>query len=138
MWQPGLQRGGARAGGRSGGDERVRERADVKGGAGGSAGTSEKEAPPYAPEVAEENAANYSPQIDPSNFVDKIANRYMKFTPGTTFVYEGKTADGPERVETYVSHKTREVLGVKRTVVRDKFLNGKLSEDTCRPVCPAQ
>jgi hypothetical protein len=103
----------------------------TKGGAGGSAGTSEKEAPPYAPEVAEENAANYSPQIDPSNFVDKIANRYMKFTPGTTFVYEGKTADGPERVETYVSHKTREVLGVKCTVVRDKaFLNGKLSEDT--------
>ena len=53
------------------------------------------------------------------------------FTPGTTFIYEGKTADGPERVETYVSHKTREVLGVKCTVVRDKaFLNGKLSEDT--------
>jgi len=103
----------------------------TKGGAGGDAGTSEKEAPPYAPEVAEENAANYAPQIDPSNFVDKIDNRYMKFTPGTTFVYEGKTADGPERVETYVSHKTREVLGVKCTVVRDKaFLNGKLSEDT--------
>jgi hypothetical protein len=53
------------------------------------------------------------------------------FTPGTTFFYEGKTADGPERVATYVSHKTREVLGVKCTVVRDKaFLNGKLSEDT--------
>ena len=53
------------------------------------------------------------------------------FTPGTTFIYEGKTADGPERVETYVSYKTREVLGVKCTVVRDKaFLNGKLSEDT--------
>jgi hypothetical protein len=103
----------------------------TKGGAGGSAGTSEKEAPPYAPEVAEENAANYAPQIDPSNFVDKIDNRYMMFTPGTTFIYEGKSADGPERVETYVSYKTREVLGVKCTVVRDKaFLKGKLSEDT--------
>ena len=127
---PGPRRGGARAGGRSGGDERVRERAD-EGRCGRAAGTSEKEAPPYAPEVAEENAANYAPQIDPSNFVDKIDNRYMMFTPGTTFIYEGKTADGPERVETYVSHKTREVLGVKCTVVRDKaFLNGKLSEDT--------
>jgi hypothetical protein len=103
----------------------------TKGGAGGAAGTSEKEAPPYAPEVAEENAANYAPQIDRSNFVEKIDNRYLMFTPGTTFFYEGKTADGPERVETYVSHKTREVLGVKCTVVRDKaFLNGKLSEDT--------
>jgi hypothetical protein len=103
----------------------------TKGGAGGDAGTSEKEAPPYAPEVAEENAANYAPQIDPSNFVDKIDNRYMMFTPGTTFIYEGKSADGPERVETYVSYKTREVLGVKCTVVRDKaFLKGKLSEDT--------
>ncbi|HEX3325477.1 MAG TPA: hypothetical protein VHV50_00630, partial [Actinomycetota bacterium] len=50
---------------------------------------------------------------------------------GTTFIYEGKTANGPERVETYVSHNTREVLGVKCTVVRDKaFLDGKLSEDT--------
>jgi hypothetical protein len=103
----------------------------TKGGAGGDAGTPEKEAPPYAPEVAEENAANYAPQIDPSNFVDKIDNRYMMFTPGTTFIYEGKSADGPERVETYVSYKTREVLGVKCTVVRDKaFLKGKLSEDT--------
>jgi hypothetical protein len=103
----------------------------TKGSAGGAAETSEKEAPPYAPEVAEQNAATYAPRIDPSNFVDKIDNRYMMFTPGTTFVYEGKTADGPERVETYVSHKTREVLGVKCTVVRDKaFLNGKLSEDT--------
>ena len=103
----------------------------TKGGAGGSAETSEKEAPPYAPEVAEENAANYAPRIDPSNFVDKIDNRYMMFTPGTTFIYEGKSADGPERVETYVSYKTREVLGVKCTVVRDKaFLNGKLSEKT--------
>ena len=102
-----------------------------KGGAGGDAGTSEKEAPPYAPEVAEENAANYAPQIDPSNFVDKIDNRYMMLTPGKTFIHEGKSADGPERVETYVSYKTREVLGVKCTVVRDKaFLNGKLSEDT--------
>ena len=78
----------------------------TKGGAGGAAGTSETEAPPYAPEVAEENAANYAPQIDPSNFVEKIDNRYMMFTPGTTFFYEGKTADGPERVETYVSYKT--------------------------------
>jgi hypothetical protein len=103
----------------------------TKGGAGEVTGTSEKEAPPYAPEVAEENAATYAPQIDPSNFVDKIDNRYMMLTPGTTFFYEGKTADGPERVETYVSHKTKDVLGVKCTIVRDKaFLNGKLSEDT--------
>ena len=98
--------------------------------AGGAAGTSEK-APPYAPEVAEENTATYAPQMEPSNFVEKIDNRYMPLTPGTTFLYEGKTADGPERVETYVSHNTREVLGVKCTVVRDKaFLSGKLSEDT--------
>jgi len=103
----------------------------TQGSAGGAAGTSEKAPPPYAPDVAEENAATYAPRIDPSNFVERIDNRYMPLTPGTTFLYEGKTADGPERVETYVSHETREVLGVKCTVVRDKaFLNGKLSEDT--------
>jgi hypothetical protein len=103
----------------------------TKGSAGGAAGTSEKALPPYVPEVAEEKAASYTPQIDPSNFVEKIDNRYMPLTPGTTFAYEGRTADGPERVETYVSHNTREVLGVKCTVVRDKaFLDGKLSEDT--------
>jgi hypothetical protein len=102
----------------------------TKGSAGG-AGTSGKATPPYAPEVAEQKAADYAPEIDPSNFVERIDNRYLPFTPGTTSVYEGETEDGTERIEVYVTDKTREVLGVKCTVVRDKaFLEGELIEDT--------
>jgi hypothetical protein len=102
----------------------------TKGSAGG-AGTSGKATPPYAPEVAEQKAADYAAEIDPSNFVERIDNRYLPFTPGTTSVYEGETEDGTERIEVYVTDKTREVLGVKCTVVRDKaFLEGELIEDT--------
>ena len=99
--------------------------------AGGGAEPSEKVMKPYAPEVAEERAADYTPKIDPSNFVKKIDNRFFPVKPGTTFVYEGKTEDGTERTEDYVTHKTREVVGVKCTVLRDRvFLEGELIEDT--------
>jgi len=38
--------------------------------------------------------APYDPVIDPSNFVTRIDNPYFPLTPGTTFIYEGHTAQG--------------------------------------------
>jgi hypothetical protein len=73
----------------------------------------------------------YDPEIDPANFVGEIDNKYFPLEPGTTFVYEGKTEEGTERIEVTVTHDTRRVMGVECVVIRDKvFLEGSLIEDT--------
>jgi len=73
----------------------------------------------------------YRKEIEPANFVDRVDNRYFPLTPGTTFVYEGKTEDGTVRVEDYVTHETKQVLGVTCVVVRNKVIeNGDLVEET--------
>jgi hypothetical protein len=72
-----------------------------------------------------------SPDIDPNDFVDSVDNTYLPLTPGTTYFYEGQTEDGFEEIEIFVSHETKEVLGVTCTVVRDRaYLDGELIEET--------
>jgi hypothetical protein len=93
--------------------------------------TSNEAVPPLAPEVAEQPAANYAPNIDPSNFVDRVDNPYFPLEPGTTWVYEGKTPEGTERVEDTVLQKTKRVMGVECVVLRDRvWTNGELVEET--------
>ncbi len=76
-------------------------------------------------------AAPYIPVIDPANFVATIDNPFFPLTPGTTFIYEGDTADGFEHVEFTVTHNTRVILGVTCIEVHDTArLNGVLLEDT--------
>jgi len=43
--------------------------------------------------------APYDPVINPSNFVPQVDNPYFPLTPGTTFIYEGQTAEGFEHDE---------------------------------------
>jgi hypothetical protein len=75
--------------------------------------------------------APYDPVIDPSNFVTRIDNPYFPLTPGTTFVYEGQTAEGFEHDEFAVTHNTRVILGVTCVEVHDTVtLDGELTEDT--------
>jgi len=75
--------------------------------------------------------AAYAPQIDPANFVAAIDNPYFPLTPGTTFIYEGQTADGLERVEFAVTHVTKEILGVTCIEVHDVVrVDGEVIEDT--------
>jgi hypothetical protein len=86
---------------------------------------------PFAPEMAEQSAANYAPEIDPSNFVKGVDNPYFSLEPGTTWVYEGKTPEGTERVEDTVLQKKERIMGVECVVLRDRvWLNGELIEDT--------
>src|SRR5262245_57014318 len=60
-----------------------------------------------------------------------IHNPFLPMTPGTTFVYEGDTEDGRERVETRVTANTKTILGVVCVEVHDQeFLDGELVEDT--------
>lgn len=73
----------------------------------------------------------YRKEIDPADFVDRVDNRYFPLTPGTTFVYEGETEDGTVRIEDYVTHETKQILGVTCVVVRNRVIeNGDLVEET--------
>ncbi len=75
--------------------------------------------------------AAYDPVIKPANFVAKIDNPYFPLTPGTTFIYEGQTAQGLEHSEFFVTHNTKVILGVTCIEVRDTVhINGELTEDT--------
>jgi hypothetical protein len=73
----------------------------------------------------------YDPVIDPTNFVDKIDNPYFPLTPGTVFIYEGHTPDGLEHTEFFVTHNTKQILGVTAIEVHDTVTtDGELTEDT--------
>jgi hypothetical protein len=73
----------------------------------------------------------YAPNIDPADFVDKVDNKYFPLEPGTTFVYEGKTEEGTERIEVIVTNDTKQVMGVECVVLRDRvWVDGELVEDT--------
>jgi hypothetical protein len=73
----------------------------------------------------------YDPEINPSNFTKVIDNPFFPLEPGTTYIYEGQTADGLEHDEFAVTHRTRVIDGVTCVEVHDTVrLNGKLTEDT--------
>jgi len=75
----------------------------------------------------------YNPVIKRSNFSHStaITNPLFPLKPGTTFIYEGKTADGLERDEFAVTRNTHTFLGIKCVEVHDVVtLDGKLTEDT--------
>jgi hypothetical protein len=63
----------------------------------------------------------YSPSIDPANFVDVIDNRYFPLKPGTGFHYKGVAENGttPQTDDEVVTNRTKEILGVSCTVIRD-------------------
>jgi len=76
------------------------------------------------------SAANQA-NVDPSNFVKEVNNKLFPLKPGTTFFYEGMKDGIPARNETYVTHQTKKILGVKCTEVHEQaFENGILVEDT--------
>lgn len=75
----------------------------------------------------ESEAAEYEPVINPAEFTAEITNPYFPLTPGQTFIYEG----GADSNEVYVTHETREVMGVTCVVVRDRvWVNRELEEET--------
>lgn len=73
----------------------------------------------------------YDPVIDPANFVDKIDNPYFPLVPGTNFIYEGQSAGGLVHTEFFVTHNTKQILGVTTVEIHDTVTtNGELTEDT--------
>ena len=86
--------------------------------------------PARNPAELSEDAA-YAPTIRPDDFVESVDNPYMPLQPGTKLRYEG-TSDG-EKEETVVevTDRTKDVMGVQTTVVRDRvYVDGELVEDT--------
>jgi len=78
-------------------------------------------------------SGDYNPHIDPANFVRKIDNRYLPFKPGIKAISKGVAEDGraPQRDIQVVTHRTREILGVRCRVVRDEITSrGKPVERT--------
>lgn len=73
----------------------------------------------------------YNPVIDPASFVNAIDNSRLPMTPGTTYTYEGETADGSETNIVEVTFDTKEILSVTCVVVHDTvFIDGELAEET--------
>ena len=71
------------------------------------------------------------PSIDPKNFVSKIDNRFLPLTPGTTFYYKGESGGIPTRDVFFVTHQTKQILGVQCIEVHDQAYEKEvLAEDT--------
>jgi hypothetical protein len=95
-------------------------------GAGSTEAQSRKPAPPkwvlHGP---------YNPSINPADFVATIDNRYFRLTPGTTFHFRGYSDTTPQTDDVVVTHQTKEILGIRCTVVRDTVSeHGKAVERT--------
>jgi hypothetical protein len=61
----------------------------------------------------------YAPRIDPASFVARIDNRYLPYTPGTRFHFVGVRGQTRQTDDQLVLHRTKRILGVRSTVVRD-------------------
>jgi hypothetical protein len=61
----------------------------------------------------------YAPKIDPANFGTKIANSYLPFRRGTKIHFVGVRGKTPQTDDEVVTSRTRRILGVRATAVRD-------------------
>ena len=61
----------------------------------------------------------YSPSINPANFVSVIDNRYWPLKPGTGYHYKGVRGTTNQTDDEIVTHRTKKILGIPATVVRD-------------------
>jgi hypothetical protein len=105
---------------------------DSTGSSGSSAASSSDDSTPAAtPVVDPGDGGEYDVTLDPADFVDVVDNPYMPLSVGSTWVYEGTTPDGTERVEIEVLDERRDIQGISATVVRDTVtVEGELVEDT--------
>src|SRR5262245_31901709 len=62
----------------------------------------------------------YNPDIDAANFVRRVDNPYFPLVPGTGFHFKGVSGTTPQADNAVVLHKTKRILGIDATVVRDE------------------
>jgi hypothetical protein len=70
--------------------------------------------------------------FDDSDFANPKDNRFFPLEPGTIWTYRGVAKDGEERNVVEVTHQTKEILGVRTTVVHDVVYleDGSVLEET--------
>jgi hypothetical protein len=61
----------------------------------------------------------YAPSIDPTSFVRTVDNPYFPLRPGSAFHFQGVSDGTPQTDDVVVTNRTKLVLGVRCTVVRD-------------------
>jgi hypothetical protein len=61
----------------------------------------------------------YAPDIDPADFVPAVENPYLPYRPGTRIHFEGVRGRTPQTDDQVVLHRTKQILGVTCTIVRD-------------------
>jgi hypothetical protein len=61
----------------------------------------------------------YSPTIDPKDFVATVDNPFWPLRPGTAWHFKGVKNTTPQIDDEVVTHKTKRILGIDATVVRD-------------------
>lgn len=83
-----------------------------------AAGSASASSPPSASELAPIHGP-YHPTIRARDFVRRVDNRYLPFLPGTRFHYEGVRGHTPQTDDEVVLHRTKRILGIRSTVVRD-------------------
>lgn len=84
-----------------------------------------------APPIDPGDGGDYTPNIDPADFVESIDNPYLPYRPGSRWVYEGGSDGELERIEVEVLDERREVMGISAVVVRDTvYVDGEIAEDT--------
>ncbi len=77
--------------------------------------------------------SSYQPDVSASKFnaSTNLSNPLLPFAAGKTYIFEGQTAEGLERIEVKRKPETKTILGIECIVVNDRvWLNGVLIEDT--------
>ena len=98
---------------------------------GSGCGSSHRQAASSSASTLAPVRGRYSPSIRSSDFVTTIDNRYLPFKPGTAYHFTGVRGKTPQTDDEVVTHKTKTILGVKSTVVRDTVSeHGKAIERT--------
>jgi hypothetical protein len=69
-------------------------------------------------------SSSSTPAVDPSNFVRHVTNPFFPLKPGTELVYRGIKDGGTQVDRVFVTFKTKSILGVQATEVRDVARHG--------------
>ena len=62
----------------------------------------------------------YAPKIDAANFVKRVDNPLWPLEPGTGYHHKGVRGKTPQTDDEVVLHRTKRILGIDATVVRDR------------------
>lgn len=76
-------------------------------------------------------STSYNPEVEPSDFTTNITNKYFSLPVGKKMFFTAETEEGLEKIEIEIGSETREIMGIKTVLYRDKvYVGDELVEDT--------